>query len=75
MRVDAIESTPNPSAFLLRLDEPLEGFDTTSVRGQTFKRGWQCPASLAAAVDIDGVESLFVTGGAIVTVCKQRSTK
>eukprot|EP00961_Rhodomonas_salina_P273644 3697617-Rhodomonas_salina.4 len=38
MAVSSIESTPNPSSFLLRLSSPLEGFEVAS---HTFDM--QCP--------------------------------
>ena len=38
--VSSVESTPNPSAFLLKLDSPLEDVTTTEgLRGQTFLQG------------------------------------
>jgi hypothetical protein len=64
MVVDAVESTPNPSAFLLRLDAPIEGTAATGLRGQTYSHGSRgnCPPALQAALSTKGVESLFVCG-------------
>ena len=33
MKISTVESTPNPSAFLLRLDTPMEGISTNELRG------------------------------------------
>lgn len=60
--VSSVESTPNPSAFLLKLDSPLEDVTTTEgLRGQTFYKG-RCPASLTDVLACEGVVSVFVVG-------------
>ena len=33
LRVESVESTPNPSAFLLKLDAPIEGLAADGLRG------------------------------------------
>jgi hypothetical protein len=68
MVVSSVESTPNPSAFLLKLDLPLEDVTTEGLRGQTFYKG-RCPASLKDALACDGVASVFVVGQ-MLTVSK-----
>eukprot|EP00966_Prymnesium_polylepis_P113117 2616395-Prymnesium_polylepis.2 len=76
MLVDAVESTPNPCSFLLRLDAPLEGLaSVTGLRGQTFGQGSRgCPMLLARALGVKGVDSLFVFAQAeSVTVNKKSS--
>ena len=72
MLVDAVESTPNPSAFLLRLSAPLEGIATDALRGQTFRRDRRCPPALASALETEGVESIFVCAE-LLTVSKTPS--
>jgi hypothetical protein len=68
MKVESVESTPNPSAFLLRLDVLLEGVSSNTLRGETFRKGL-CPPSMAAALDIDGVASIFAVGQ-LLTISK-----
>ena len=72
MLVEAVESTPNPSAFLLRLDGALEGVTSSGLRGQTYLAGGSCPPALVAALATEGVESLFACGD-MVTVSKAAS--
>jgi len=73
MKVDAVESTPNPSAFLLRLDDKLEGLNTNGLRGETFAKGRKCPVvAITRALEADGVESVFAMGS-ILTVSKSSS--
>ena len=71
MLVDSVESTPNPSAFLLRLDGAPEGVATDGLRGQSFRGGAKlvCPPGLAAALATEGVESIFACGD-MLTVSK-----
>ena len=70
MLVDAVESTPNPSSFLLRLDAAPEGLAATGLRGQTFYGGdLLCPPAMAAALATEGVESIFACGN-MLTVNK-----
>lgn len=71
MKITTVESTPNPSAFLLRLDTPLEGISSNQLRGETFRRG-RCPPSLAAALDTEGVASIYAVGQ-VLTVSKTPS--
>lgn len=56
--VDAVESTPAPSSFLLRLDAPLDDVEFEGFKGVTFYKV-SCPASLEPAFKVDGVESIF----------------
>jgi len=72
--VVAVESTPNPSAFLLRLSEPLEGVSSVGLRGMTYRRRdlSRCPPSLAAVLANDDVESVFVANE-LVTISKRPS--
>ena len=76
MKVDSVESTPNPSAFLLRLDGPLEGVAKTGLRGVTYRPrdAASCPASLTAVVAVEGVDSVFVVQE-VVTISKLPSAK
>ena len=70
MVVDSVESTPNPSSFLLRLDAAPEGLAATGLRGQTFYGGdLLCPPAMAAALATEGVESIFACGN-MLTVNK-----
>lgn len=70
MVVDSVESTPNPSSFLLRLDAAPEGLAATGLRGQTFYGGdLLCPPAMAAALATEGVESIFACGN-MLTVSK-----
>ena len=71
MRVDAVESTPNPSAFLLRLEAPLQGLTATGLRGTTFRQGGRScpPPAIVSALAADGVESIFAAGE-LITVSK-----
>ena len=72
-RVDAVESTPNPSAFLLRLDAPPAGLVANGLRGQTFRRGSKaCPASIAVVFETEGVDSVFAMES-LITVSKKSS--
>ena len=65
-----VESTPNPSSFLLRLDAAVEGLAATGLRGQTFYGGdLLCPPAMAAALATEGVESIFACG-TMLTVSK-----
>ena len=70
MVVDSVESTPNPSSFLLRLDAAPEGLAATGLRGQTFYGGdLLCPPAMAAALATEGVASIFACGN-MLTVSK-----
>jgi len=76
LRVDSVESTPNPSAFLLKLDAPIEGLAAAGLRGETFRstdRG-RCPVGLADALATEGVDSLFACGQ-LLTVSKASSAR
>ena len=79
MSVSGIESTPNPSSFLLRLSSPIEGVEGVSaLRGKTFStitssNGPTC-TSLNEILRIDGIESLYVMSETI-TVSKHPTTK
>jgi len=65
-----VESTPNPSSFLLRLDAAVEGLAATGLRGQTFYGGdLLCPPAMAVALATEGVESIFACG-TMLTVSK-----
>ena len=75
MRVDAVESTPNPSSFLLRLDAPLDGLTSlTGLRGETFRKAQasseSCPTSLKRVLNILGVDSVFAMPEKLLTVNK-----
>lgn len=64
MLVDAVESTPNPSSFLLRLDSPLDGLAPMSgLQGVTFRKSeagsTRCPGLLTQVLNADGVDSVF----------------
>ena len=67
--VQSVESTPNPSAFLLRLDALPEGVVSNGLRGETFQRDGRCPPGIKGALEVEGVASLFAVG-ALLTVSK-----
>ena len=70
-----VESTPNPSSFLLRLDAAPEGLAATGLRGQTFYGGdLLCPPAMAAALATEGVESIFACGD-MLTVSKLKAAQ
>mmetsp|Transcript_26149 Transcript_26149/g.87120 ORF Transcript_26149/g.87120 Transcript_26149/m.87120 type:complete len:469 (+) Transcript_26149:128-1534(+) len=69
MKVVTVESTPNPSAFLLKLDAPLEGIASNGLRGKTFRKG-RCPPSLTAALATEGVASIFAVQE-LLTISKE----
>ena len=71
MKVVTVESTPNPSAFLLRVDALMNGVPANELRGETFRKG-RCPPTLAAAVEIEGVSSIFAAGR-LLTISKSPS--
>ena len=68
MKVVTVESTPNPSAFLIRLDDPLSDVATDGLRGRTFRKG-RGPLSLTAALATEGVSSILVVGK-LLTISK-----
>jgi hypothetical protein len=71
--VTAIESTPNPSSFLLQLAAPLEGLEDLvgSLRGRSYTTtAIFPPTDIAAILALDGIDSVYAMAAAL-TVNKQ----
>ena len=76
-KVSGIESTPNPSSFLVQLSEPLEGLKDMagSLKGRTFSSSSpQSSAEVASILEIDGIESVYAMATAL-TINKRASAK
>ena len=76
MSVTGVESTPNPSAFLFKVDTPLTGTPAgvSGLRGATVRAGGAAPGTqLAAVLAVPGVESVLVMAG-LLTVSKNPTT-
>jgi hypothetical protein len=76
--VSDIESTPNPSSFLVKLSEPLAGMEEFmgSLKGKTFTKRSQTmiPTEVASILDIVGIESVYAMATG-VTINKKASAK
>jgi hypothetical protein len=71
--VTAIESTPNPSSFLLQLAAPLVGLEDLvgSLRGRSYTTtAIFPPTDIAAILALDGIDSVYAMATAL-TVNKQ----
>lgn len=78
-KVTGLESTPNPSSFLIRLSEPLEGLESLvgTLRGKTFaSRSSEngTPKDVASILRVDGIESICAMDK-VLTINKKPSTK
>jgi hypothetical protein len=80
-----IESTPNPSSFLIQLSTPLKGLEDIvgTLKGKTFSTASMSSAAAAAPpppleianiLQIDGIESVFALATAL-TINKHASAK
>uniref|UniRef100_A0A7S3QEW4 Scaffold protein Nfu/NifU N-terminal domain-containing protein n=1 Tax=Chaetoceros debilis TaxID=122233 RepID=A0A7S3QEW4_9STRA len=81
--ISGIESTPNPSSFLIRVAAPPTGLEDLagSLRGKTFASGSFTRVSdhdrlpeIASILDVDGVVSVFAMATAL-TINKKASAK
>jgi hypothetical protein len=77
--VTEIESTPNPSSFIVKLSEPLVGMEDYegSLRGKTFTKKVSTsrpPLQVASILSIEGIESVYAMATAL-TINKDVSAK
>lgn len=77
-KVSGIESTPNPSSFLVKLSEPLIGMELFegSLKGKTFTTTSpsSSPTDIVSILKIDGIESVYAMAMAL-TINKHGSAK
>ena len=78
--ISGIESTPNPSSFLIRISKPLVGLEDMegSFKGKTFPSGSFIDNNkfpeVASILDVDGVVSVFAMATSL-TINKKSSAK
>jgi hypothetical protein len=75
--VSGIESTPNPSSFIVRISEPLSGMESLegTLRGKTFTTPTtSTPTEVAVILRIEGIESVYAMATAL-TINKRASAK
>lgn len=80
--VTEIESTPNPSSFIVKLSEPLVGMEDYegSLKGKTFRKtktvqgSASQPLQVASILNIEGIESVYAMATAL-TINKHVSAK
>eukprot|EP00545_Synedropsis_sp_CCMP1620_P005406 CAMPEP_0119030742 /NCGR_PEP_ID=MMETSP1176-20130426/41186_1 /TAXON_ID=265551 /ORGANISM="Synedropsis recta cf, Strain CCMP1620" /LENGTH=475 /DNA_ID=CAMNT_0006987119 /DNA_START=214 /DNA_END=1641 /DNA_ORIENTATION=- len=75
--VSAIESTPNPSSFLLQLSAPLVGLEDMvgSLQGRSYSKiSILTPTEIADILAIDGIESVYAMASAL-TINKKATAK
>ena len=80
--ISGIESTPNPSSFLIRVAAPPKGLEDMagSLKGKTFSSGSFSDSNsnrmpeIASILDVDGVVSVFAMATAL-TINKKSSAK
>jgi hypothetical protein len=73
-----IESTPNPSSFLIKLSRPLNGLKSLagSLRGNTYSAtaASAAPDEICSILQIDGIDSVYAMA-TILTINKKASAK
>jgi hypothetical protein len=77
MSVTGIESTPNPSSFLVKLSAPLVGLEdmTGSLQGRSYSTvTLLTPTKIAEILRIDGIEEVYCMATAL-TINKKASAK
>jgi hypothetical protein len=76
--ISGIESTPNPSSFLIKLSRPLAGLTSLagSLRGNTYyaTAASAAPDEICSILQIDGIDSVY-TMATILTINKKGSAK
>jgi hypothetical protein len=77
--VTEIESTPNPSSFIVKLSEPLVGMEDYkgSLQGKTFAKKESAsrpPLQVASVLNIEGIESVYAMATAL-TINKYTTAK
>jgi hypothetical protein len=75
--VSKIESTPNPSSFLIQLSAPLGGLEDMvgSLKGRSYSTiTILTPAEIADILAIDGIESVYAMASAL-TINKKATAK
>lgn len=76
--VSGVESTPNPSSFLIRLSTPLVGLEDMagSLKGKTFSfpSNADAPKEVASILEIDGIKSVYAMA-TVLTINKKSSSK
>jgi len=77
MSVTGIESTPNPSSFLVKLSAPLTGYEKRegSLQGKSYSRVTEStPAAIAGLLSLTGVETILCLETAL-TINKKSNAK
>lgn len=76
--VSAIESTPNPSCFLIQMTGDMAGLEDMvgSLKGRTYYKSSSLltPPEIADILEIDGIESVYAMASAL-TINKKASAK
>lgn len=75
--VTGIESTPNPSSFLVKLSDPLVGLEDLagSLRGRSYTTvSLLTPTEIASILNIDGIEEVYCMATAL-TINKKATTQ